>query len=295
MPLSALGLLLLAAVLHAFWNLLVKRAGEKQIFTWWAIVVGVVCFSPLVIFGLPLPGRVWPFILASAAMEAAYFIALTLAYKLGDFSLVYPLARGAAPALLAIWAALFLGERPTPLGLVGLGVLLLGLLVVGTGSWRSQRKAASISLQEGALTLPSLGAIGAALLVAFSISIYTVIDGAAVRFADQSPYTVVVLGLSAVFTAPAVLARYGKKTVLTEWRANWSRILVVGLLMMVTYLLVLYAYTLAQVNYAGAIREVSVVFGALAGWFWLGEGFGAQRAVGSVLIFVGILVIAVAG
>src|SRR5215472_2210421 len=93
MPPLALGLLLLAAVLHALWNLLVKRAGEKQIFTWWSLVVGVVCFSPLVIFGSALPGSVWPYILGSAALEAVYFVALTLAYKLGDFSLVYPLAR----------------------------------------------------------------------------------------------------------------------------------------------------------------------------------------------------------
>src|SRR5690348_2282561 len=110
MPLSALGLLLLAAVLHALWNLFVKRAGEKQIFTWWALVVGVVGFSPLIFFGAALPARAWPYILGSAVMEAIYYIALTLAYKLGDFSLVYPLARGAAPALLAVWAALFLGE-----------------------------------------------------------------------------------------------------------------------------------------------------------------------------------------
>lgn len=290
MPLSALGLLLLAAVLHALWNLLVKRAGEKQIFTWWAIVIGALGFTPLVFFGTALPGRVWSFVLASAAMEAVYFIALTLAYKLGDFSLVYPLARGTAPALLAIWAALFLGERPTPLGLLGLGVLLLGLLVVGSGAWWSQRKAASASWL----------AIGAALLVALAISIYTTIDGAAVRLVGSAQsavvlYTVVVLGMSAVLTAPVVLARYGPKLMLAEWRANGLRIVVVGVLSMLTYVLVLLAYTLAQVNYAGAIREVSVVFGALAGWLWLGEGFGAQRAAGAVLIFAGILVIALAG
>src|SRR5581483_7043980 len=120
MPPIALGLLLFAAALHALWNLFVKRAGEKQIFTWWALLVGVVCFAPLVIFGPALPARVWPYILGSGALEALYFVALTLAYKLGDFSLVYPLARGAAPALLAVWTALFLGERLTPFGLLGL-------------------------------------------------------------------------------------------------------------------------------------------------------------------------------
>ncbi|HEU5367529.1 MAG TPA: EamA family transporter [Ktedonobacterales bacterium] len=171
--------------------------------------------------------------------------------------------------------------------MLGLGVLLVGLLVVGSGAWRSGKKASNVSL----------GAIGAALGVAISISIYSVIDGAAVRLpsVDPSPYTVVVLGLSAVFTAPAVLARYGPKPMLAEWRANWLRIIIVGVLMMVTFVMVLHAYAISQVNYAGAIREVSVVFGALAGWLWLGEGFGARRAVGAGLIFIGILVIALAG
>jgi drug/metabolite transporter (DMT)-like permease len=285
MPLSALGLLLLAAVLHAGWNLLVKRAGEKQIFTWWALIVGSVCFAPLAIFGGGLPVRVWPYVLGSAAMEAVYFVALTLAYKLGDFSLVYPLARGTAPALLAIWAALFLGERPSPAGLLGLGILLFGLLIVGSGAWWSQRSAAKVTK----------AAIAATLLVALAISVYTVIDGAAVRFVDPSPYTVVVLGLSAVLAAPVVLVRYSRGMLVAEWRANWLRIILVGILMMVTFVLVLHAYALAQVNYAGAIREISVVFGALAGWLWLNEGFGALRTVGAVFIFLGILVIAVAG
>ena len=140
-----------------------------------------------------------------------------------------------------------------------------------------------------------MGAIGAALLVAVCISIYTVIDGAAVRFVDPSPYTVLVLGLSAVLTTPAVLVRYGRQALLVEWRANWLRIILVGALMMITYILVLHAFALAQVNYAGAIREISVVFAALIGWRWLGEEFGMLRVIGAFLIFSGILVIAVAG
>ncbi len=88
MPPSAVGLLVLAAAMHATWNLFVKRSAERQIFTWWSLVVGSVLFTPVL------------FIVASGAIEAAYFFALTRAYRLGDFSLVYPLARGAAPAFL---------------------------------------------------------------------------------------------------------------------------------------------------------------------------------------------------
>ncbi len=79
-----------------------------------------------------------------------------------------------------------------------------------------------------------------------------------------------------------------------EWRANWQRIIMVGIATMFAYIFVLQAYTIASVSYAGAIREISVVFGALAGWLWLGEGFGVARTAGAALIFLGILVIAVA-
>ena len=131
--------------------------------------------------------------------------------------------------------------------------------------------------------------------MACCISIYSVIDGAAVKIAPPIPYTVAVIGASALMMAPAVLARYGRPAVLAEWRANWPRIALVGILTLVTYALVLQAYALGRVSYAGAVREISVVFAALVGWRWLGEGFGGWRVAGALLIFVGILVIAVAG
>ncbi len=281
----ALGLLITAAALHAGWNLLVKQAGEKQIFTWWAMVAGVACFAPLLALS-PLPlARIWPYAVVSALVEALYFVALTRAYKIGDFSLVYPLARGAAPALLAVWATLFLGERPRLAGVIGLVVLLGGLIVVGGGGWWARRAAGG----------PSARGIGTALGVACCISVYSAIDGAAVRLADPAPYTVLVIALSAVCTAPAVLARYGRAAVVAEWRANWGRIAAVGILTMISYMLVLRAYASTGVSYAGAIREISVVFAALVGWRWLGEGFGAARTIGAGVIFAGILIIAVAG
>jgi drug/metabolite transporter (DMT)-like permease len=284
----ALGLLLLAAAMHAGWNLMVKRAAEKQIFTWWAMVFGSLCFLPLLLLGQPLPLRVWPYVLSSAAVEALYYLALTRAYTLGDFSLVYPLARGSAPAFLLLWTTLFLGEHARPMGYVGLALLILGLLIVGSSTLWAQRDKAT-------LKSVSIKAILIALAVACCISIYTTIDGAAVQFAPSTPYTVCIIGLSAIFSAPGVLLYYGRRSVVAELRVNWLPILVVGIAMLLTYLLVLHAYTLSQVNYAGSVREISVVFAALAGWLWLGEKFGPLRITGSAIIFTGILVIAVAG
>jgi drug/metabolite transporter (DMT)-like permease len=283
--LEALLLVLVAAALHTGWNFMVKRVEDKHVFTWWALVVGSLLFLPVLARGGPIPASIWPYAVASAVVEAAYFITLIHAYDRGEFSLVYPMARGAAPALLAVWATLFLGEAPRAVGVAGLVVLLSGLLVVGGGAWWAQRCTATLNVS----------AIGAALGVALCISIYSVIDGAAVQLMAPMPYTELVFGLTAVLVTPAILSRYGGHAAIAIWRAHWRGIAGVGILMLLAYMLVLQAYALARVSYVGALREVSTVFAALAGWRWLKESFGPVRTIGAALIFGGMLIIAVAG
>jgi drug/metabolite transporter (DMT)-like permease len=285
---TALLLLLAAAILHAGWNLLVKQAGEKHVFTWWAVVAGSLLFAPVLLWTAPWPSRVWPYALASALCETAYFIALATAYRLADFSLAYPLARGTAPALLALGAVVLLKEKLRLGGVLGLSLLVLGLLVVGTtGTKRTARTSRTAK--------HSWAGIGSALAVAVLIALYTVIDGGAVRFVPPAAYNVLVLGLTALFLTPFILIRYDRRTLLAEWRQHWPRIIAVGALLMLSYGLVLFAYTLAPVAYAGAIREVSIVFAALAGWRWLNEPLGPWRVAGAILICAGIGLIALAG
>ena len=285
----ALALLIIAAAMHAGWNVLVKRAGEKNIFTWLALLVGSLACVPLLAINPELPRAVWPYLALSACAQAAYFVGLTYAYTIGDFSLVYPLSRGSAPALLALWAAIFLGERPSWLGMLGLVLLLGGLLLVG-GLFRQLGSPRTTS------GLPfSAGAILAALGVALCISLYSVSDGAAVQIAAPVPYAVVEFLGTMVLVTPIVLRRYSAGAIVAEWRVNWPRIVLVGVLMLLTYSLVLLAYSAGHIAYAGALREISVVFAALIGWRWLGEGFGRKRVSGALLIFIGILIIAVAG
>ncbi len=285
MSLIALGLLLIAAALHATWNLFVKRAKEKQVMTWLALLVGVLIYLPVVLLSPINVLSVWPFILSSAIVEAIYYVALIRAYENGDFSLVYPMARGTAPALLLVWSAIFLGERPRLFGVIGVSLLVLGLVVVGGKVWWSLRKAAKLSTN----------ALGMALGVALCISVYTTIDGAAVHRVNPLPYTVIVIALTTVIITPAVMLRYGRAAIGEEWRTNWPRILLVGIFTLLAYILALKSYTIIRVSYAGAIREVSVVFAALLGWRLLNEELGAIRLFGSALIFSGILVIALAG
>ena len=144
---AALALIIAAALMHTLWNLLVKRAGNKHIFTWWALTAGAILGLPLL--ASPVPGRVWPYAVSSAAAEAAYFLSLVRAYEKSDFSLVYSIARGAAPAMLVMWSVIFLGERPSTLGVVGIVVLLAGLVTAGwSRAWPASRRfppSASIS------------------------------------------------------------------------------------------------------------------------------------------------------
>jgi drug/metabolite transporter (DMT)-like permease len=283
-PVTALALLLAAAVFHAGWNFLLKQLDDKHVTTWWALVVGTGCILPFLFIGDPFPLELLPYSIASGAFEAAYFTVLATAYGDGDFSLVYPIARGAAPALIALWAFLFLGERPHGLGIVGLVVLVVGLAIVGGGGWWAR----------AARTPPRLKSIGLAFGVAACISAYSVIDGAAVRLINPLPYLAVTYSITTALVTPLVIGRFGWPTMRRVWQGRWPRLIAIALLSLAAYVLVLWAYGLAPVSYAGAIREISIVFGALAGWRWLGERLGRVRALGATVIFVGIFLIALA-
>jgi drug/metabolite transporter (DMT)-like permease len=218
-------------------------------------------------------------------VEAAYYATLASAYQKDDFSLVYPIARGTAPAFLTVWAVLFLNERPTTAGVLGLALIIMGLVINGSSKWLSVRK-------MGAGSFAGLATAGA---VAVIISIYSVIDGAAVKFVNAIPYTVIIFFLTAVFITPVIWRKHGWRGIRMEGARRGWLAAGTGILSLLAYMLVLVVYSIAPVSYAGAIREVSIVLGALAGWLWLKEQFGAVRVVGAVLIFLGIILIAVMG
>ena len=283
MPLGAIGLLLVSAALHTTWNLLLKQGGERYMATWWAMLVGSALFLP-VLFFTGLPAHVtWVMMFISAFMEAAYFVVLAYAYNDADFSLVYPLARGSAPALIALWSVLFLREQLTLGGVIGIIILIAGLLMVGATGWLRL---------DGR---PHWRGILPALVVALCISIYTVIDGAAVKLTSPFAYAALIYFVSSAYMTPFIVARHGWQSLRQEFRAHGGRLALIGALIVSAYFMALLAYRMSAVSYAGGIREVGIVMGAFAGWRFLGEKFGNWRIFGAIVIFVGILVIAVFG
>jgi len=252
-------------------------------------LAGLMCIFP-VLFFIPFPDpSLWPYAFISGGLEATYMIALATAYYRGDYSLVYPISRGAAPAFLVVWAVLFLHESPRITGLFGIFSIIIGLFLVSNSTLRKENgqiiSNRSIKV-KGVLW---------ALIVALLISIYSVIDGAAVRQTNPVSYIVLVFGVMTFCITPFIFKRYGWKAMVNEWRSHWLRLTIMGCLSILAYLLVLVVYSLSSVSYAGTIREVSVVIAALAGTKYLGEGFGISRIIGATIIFSGILLIAISG
>lgn len=284
MPILAIFLLLVSAALHALWNLLLKGSDEVYVAMGWQVIIGgILSLIALFFTGLP-PRSMWLFALASGALEAIYFVLLSYAYSGHDFSLVYPMARGAAPALLVLWAALFLREKPTLGGFLGIALIVCGIVVIG-----------ATSLLQNHEGKPHLKGIAIALTVAFIISVYTLVDGFAVKHGPSLPYALSMFTLVPVLTTPFIVRHYGWKHLVEAWAGQRVRLVALGLLGVVAYAIALFAYSFAPLNYSEAIREVSVVLGAFAGWRFLGEKMGGYRVLGAVVIFAGILLIAIYG
>lgn len=284
MPALAIVLLLTSAFLHALWNLLLKRSQEKYSAMGWQVLIsGVFAFVLLLFTGFP-PRSMWLFALISMSLEALYFILLSNAYSDHDFSLVYPIARGTAPAFLMLWSILFLRENPTAGGTLGITMIVGGMVIIG-----------ATSLIQSRGSKPHLKGILTALAVALTISLYTLIDGTAVKHGPPLPYALTMFMLVPVLTTTYNVSRFGWQHFTVAWNGPRLPLILAAILGVVAYLLTLIAYTFAPLSYSGAIREVSVVIGAFLGWQFLEEKMGGTRLLGSIVIFVGILVIAIYG
>jgi drug/metabolite transporter (DMT)-like permease len=275
----ALVLLLLAAGLHAAWNFVLKSTQDKLAVFWWAVVLSSLACVPALLWSGPPARAAWPLIAVSAAAQAGYLALLSWAYSVGDFSLIYPVARGSAPLFVLSWSFLWLQERPTMLGGTGILTLAFGLMWLGATGLSGGK-----SNNKLALVL--------ALVVALTISVYTVIDGAGVRLTSPLSYFLAEWCLSAVLLLPAMLWAYGWPRLQRVGREQPARIFVIAFGSAGAYMLALQAYALAPVSYAGAIREVSVVFASWLGWRYGSEKLGGQRVAASLAVFAGIVLIA---
>ncbi|SFK33642.1 Multidrug transporter EmrE [Amycolatopsis sacchari] len=282
---TALALVLVAAVVHAGWNLAAKRvAGGGAAFVFLYYTVSAVVCVPVAVVALVVEaGRPqWTWLLAAvltAVFHVAYGTVLQRGYAVGDLSVVYPLARGSGPLLSVFAAVVLLGERPGVLGLIGALLVVAGVLLIGSG--RGETHLDPRARRAG---------IFYGLLTGATIAAYTLWDDHSVNALGVPPLVYFSTGALLQSALLAPLAARGDVRGL--WRAHRREVLLVGVLSPVAYLLVLYAMRLAPVSLVAPAREVSIVLGGLAGWLVLGEADPGRRLVGSVVVLAGIAAIA---
>jgi drug/metabolite transporter (DMT)-like permease len=287
---STVSLLLIlgSACLHVVQHVALKKARDRTAFVWWIWLWASVLFSPVLLLCWErVPAWAWAILAVSAACEALYYFAIARAYRTGDLSQVYPLARGTAPLFVFLWTALLLQEWPSAGGLAGIALIALGLAVVNLprlSAWRECWR----SLGQTA----SRWALGAGLCISF----YTTLDKVAVGLIDALLYTYLAMTLTLLWLTPATLREVGWKGLVREWRSSRLSSAVAGLSALSAYAIVLTVMRHgAPASYVGAVREVSVVFGAAVGVLFLGEKGTLMRVLGSVLITCGVGAIASLG
>ena len=274
MTLDVTLLVLLAAVLHASWNALLKTGEDRLLTMTMVLGVGSVgALFTLPFLTAPAPAS-WGYLVLSMVVHAGYFFFLLQAYRVGDLSHVYPLARGAAPLLIAVGAALFADERPSAMALAGLLTASLAI--------------ASFAFEGGWSSLRDPRPLLFGLATACFISGYTVVDGLGVR-ASGNPlgyiaWLFVIDSLPLFFFAVATR----RSDLVPYVRRHWRPGLIGGFLCAAAYGLVIWALGQGAMAFVAALRETSVIFAVLIGVRLLGEPFGRRRLFAAFFVAAGI-------
>jgi len=277
MTMSVTALVLLAALMHASWNALIKSSSDTTLNT--ALLVGaagLIC-APLLVF-VPLPAAPsWPYLLASAVVHQFYFFLVGAAYRQGDLSVAYPLMRGTPPLIVACAGIFLLQDESSPWLWAGVVAISGGVLWLG-GFPRMLRHANARS---------TVFALGNAVLIAA----YTLIDALGVRVSGNAVSYGLWLFLLIAPPYVSIVIATRRAQVRSHLERYWGRTLLAGALSIGAYGIALWAMTRAPVAAVAALRETSVIFAALIGTLLLKEPFGQRRIAGACVIAVGIALI----
>ena len=287
MLLFPLSLVVLAAVIHASWNLLAKRAAASgAAFVFAYSLVSCVLYLPWVVWVLAHERQSWSLpvavcIVLSGLIHLAYNLCLQRGYQVADLSVVYPVARGTGPMLSSLGAFIFLHETPTAHGLAGLLAVVTGIgLIAIQGDLSAFRRPGG---QQGVRWGFATGSL---------IATYTVVDGYGVKFLGIQP---VVLDwfstlLRIFLLAPVMVA--APKRALELMKGRWLLAIGVGVLSPLSYILVLTALDWgAPLSLVAPAREMSMMVGAMFGMVFLREAISAQRLAGCMALIAGVVLL----
>lgn len=273
MPTTALALTLVAAILHAGWNILLAGERDVRAATTATLVIAVILFAPVAAVSWQVERAAAPWIAASAALELVYFVLLVAAYSRSDLSIVYPIARGSAPVLVLVAAAV-VGATVGLLQAIGVILVAVGVILVRGLRGRADRRGVVLALAIGAV-----------------IASYTLVDNEGIQHASAFAYLELVLAPVAV----AVLCIEARSRRLGALRdALGPATIAAALASFGAYALVLAALELAPAAAVAAVRESSILFATVLAALFLREPVGPSRLGGAALIVGGVVLVATA-
>lgn len=273
--------MLVAAFCHAAWNAAIKMKIEPAAAVTMIAVAAAIPALPVIIWtGFPALAS-WPYLAASTAIHLGYHLALAQAYRSGDLGQVYPIARGTAPLLTAVLSAAAFAEPVSSIGWLGIVTLTTGVLLL---SFRGGRGLDTIDLRGA----------GFALLTACIIAAYTLIDGRGARASGN-----VISYVAWFFVLDGLMMalwgfRYQRQEISAAWSGGWQLALAGGALSLVSYAIALWAMTVAPIALVAAVRETSVLFAALIGYFVLKEPLSASRILAALMVMGGLVLLRLA-
>jgi drug/metabolite transporter (DMT)-like permease len=312
---TAIALILVAAVAHASWNLFSKQASAAGAvcFIWLFFTLGAILYAPvtavvLIVVHPRLSGLPTVFLIGTAVIHIGYALLLQNGYRLGDLSVVYPIGRGSGALLAALAGIVLLGERPGPVAVTGIVLIVAGVIVIGLPG-RNPRPAtrpapvvrpdqAARPVQaarpgQAARRPPVAMGVMFALLTGITIAAYTLWDKYAVGPLHVPPVVEDWAATLGVALALAPIALRDRPKLALVWRDYRPQVLGAAVLSPLAYILVLTALRFTAVDVVAPSREVSVLFGVLLGRRLLGEGSVGRRLAAAAAIVAGIIAVAV--
>lgn len=278
------GLLLAAALMHATWNALLKSDQSDRLATFGVIMTTGTVMGLVAVPFLPMiEPEAWKFLIASVLIHIAYYTFLLKAYAYGDLSHTYPIARGLGPLLVALVSGRMIGEHLRAQDIVGVVLLSFGLIALAMPLKAAVPRPGA---RHGLATL-------FAVLTGFTIAGYILADGLGVRAAGATlEHRISYIAWLCVVEGPWLLVLafiLRPRIVLKHLRVNWWRGVVGGAIASIGYGIAIYALVLGPMAHVAALRETSVLFGALIGTLLLGEPFGLRRIAAAFVIVLGLV------
>ncbi|HEY8003942.1 MAG TPA: EamA family transporter [Phenylobacterium sp.] len=274
-PPLVLGLVLASALLHASWNALLRSGADRL----WSITVmcamsGVAAATAAVFLPLPAPAA-WPFVVLSASLQIGYCLFLVRAYRDGLLSQVYPIARGAAPLLVALGAAVFAGEHLAPRAIAGLAMVSGGIVALSFGRDRPDVRSTLAALATGAF-----------------VAGYMVSDGLGVRAAQHPAAYVAWMSLAQGLPMPLIFLAIRRRFPPVRPDRDTAKALGGGLVSLLAYGVVVWAMSTTDMAKVSGLRETSILFATIIAALFLREPLTLRRGACAVVICAGAILLA---